>query len=720
MDTQTKSPTAYEQAQHYTSLGWALVAIPPGSKAPTDSGWQKQGKPAEHWQSNPKHSMGLLHGLSGTCALDIDHMGHTRLIFDAMNIDLDALLANYPRIVGNPERGKVLFKVPHGVTLETHKINWPIEGNPSKREVVFELRAGAVQDVLPPSIHPDTQKPYAWAGASCEDLPELPAQLLMLWQGWDDHKDQMADLCPWAAPRPQKRLSERAAPSKPPRDYGEGESVIEQYKAAVPIALALEEAGFTRCEPDRYLSPNSTSKKPGVTVDREANQAFSHHGSDDHINGEHRFDSFNLLALNHNGDLSAAAKEAAEWLGLSKARDATVEDLKMIEHGAKIWRVWTTGESWEDVEVGGPSILNGAKFHDNSRTSVFFVATEFAKEEKPPREWLVPDFVPMFTVSSLYGDGGTGKSLAALQLAVSVALGRPWLGREARAGKALFITAEDDRDELHRRLDDIAEANSVDLSDLHNLLLRSLAGEDALLSTLQKDGSQAPTPLFEEVSAYIESEKPELVVLDTLADLFSGNENDRGQARQFIGMLRGVAIRNRCAVLLLAHPSLSGMTSGTGSGGNTAWSNSVRSRMYLDRVTIKDGSNVIEDNPNLRTLTNKKANYGRTGIEIPLSWEDGVFVTVDSPTGLDAMAMRSKAERKFLEMLRMFTEQGRVVNDKNSAANAPKAFSEHPDGGGISKKLFHRAMETLLADGRIRLVDTDGPASKRTKMLEIV
>ncbi|HEY9147871.1 MAG TPA: AAA family ATPase, partial [Gammaproteobacteria bacterium] len=46
----------------------------------------------------------------------------------------------------------------------------------------------------------------------------------------------------------------------------------------------------------------------------------------------------------------------------------------------------------------------------------------------PEREWLVQDLIPARNVTLLYGDGGTGKSLLALQLAVAVALGRPWLG----------------------------------------------------------------------------------------------------------------------------------------------------------------------------------------------------------------------------------------------------------------------------------------------------
>lgn len=63
----------------------------------------------------------------------------------------------------------------------------------------------------------------------------------------------------------------------------------------------------------------------------------------------------------------------------------------------------------------------------------------------PEREWLVPDLIPARNVTLLYGDGGTGKSLLALQLAVAVALGRSWLGLPVKAGNALFPSAEDGR-----------------------------------------------------------------------------------------------------------------------------------------------------------------------------------------------------------------------------------------------------------------------------------
>ncbi|MDZ7907130.1 MAG: AAA family ATPase [Gemmobacter sp.] len=124
------------------------------------------------------------------------------------------------------------------------------------------------------------------------------------------------------------------------------------------------------------------------------------------------------------------------------------------------------------------------------RASTFFSAATLQGCEVPERQWLVPELVPCRSVTLLYGDGGTGKSLLALQLAACVATGRRWLGRDTAAGKAVFLSAEDEKDELHRRLADIARHEAIELADMDKLTLRSLAGEDAILA--RQEGPSAP------------------------------------------------------------------------------------------------------------------------------------------------------------------------------------------------------------------------------------
>lgn len=347
------------------------------------------------------------------------------------------------------------------------------------------------------------------------------------------------------------------------------------------------------------------------------------------------------------------------------------------------------------------------------RASQFFPASALAGKPVPAREWTVHGLVPKRTVTLLGGDGGTGKSLLALQLAVAVAAHTEWLGKPVQQGRAIFLSAEDETDELHRRLDDVLRATGRDYSDLDGLTMRSLAGEDALLA-VESQLALMETELFRELDARAADEQPELVVIDTLADVYPANENDRAKVRQFVGILRGLAIKRRCSVMLLGHPSLTGLNSGSGTSGSTAWNNSVRSRLYLSRIS----DNGFEPDPDARLLSNKKANYGRTGEEIKLRWDLGRFVAEVMETGLDGLAASAKAERVFLHLLSTLTAQGRRVNAAGGATYAPKVFAEHPDNEGLTKRALKAAMERLLSDGKVT-IGQDGPASRRVTFLEV-
>ena len=211
-------------------------------------------------------------------------------------------------------------------------------------------------------------------------------------------------------------------------------------------------------------------------------------------------------------------------------------------------------------------------------------AASLATKDAPARDWLVPGLIPAHEITMLGGDGGTGKSLLALQLAVATACGTEWVGTLPREGSVLFVSAEDDIAELHRRLANICRVQGPPPDGLDKLHLLSLAGQEAVLAApVQRDGSLSPTRLYEALEVEIEAIRPDLLILDPLADLFGGDEIKRPHARQFIGLLRGLAIKYSMTIVVLSHPSLSGMTSGAGTSGSTAWSNSVRSRLYLER-----------------------------------------------------------------------------------------------------------------------------------------
>src|SRR5690606_21262736 len=213
---------------------------------------------------------------------------------------------------------------------------------------------------------------------------------------------------------------------------------------------------------------------------------------------------------------------------------------------------------------------------------------------------------------------------------------------------------EDETDEFHRRIDGILRTMDATFEDLAgNFLLVPLADRDALLATPDRSGRMVATPLFEKLAAAVTTFRPGIVVLDTSADLFGGDEIKRSQVRQFVALLRRIAIEHDCAVLLLSHPSVAGMQSGTGTSGSTAWNNSVRSRLYLTAE---------KDDPDARLLSTMKSNYGRSGGSIKIRWQDGVFVADDGNRPNPAAGLLAKrADEVFLQLLSSLNRLGQSV-----------------------------------------------------------
>ena len=318
-------------------------------------------------------------------------------------------------------------------------------------------------------------------------------------------------------------------------------------------------------------------------------------------------------------------------------------------------------------------------------------AASFAGQPVQARDWIVPELIPDRNVTDLAGDGGTGKSLLALQLSVAVATGTNWLGHTVKRGPVLYISCEDELSEIQRRLQKIAPQIGS-LTDLHIADLTSAFGTEMML----RNGL---TPLFQQLEDAIQNKRPRLVVIDTRADVFGGDEIDRVQVRSFVRALRVLCMKHDLAIVMLSHPSVVGMQSGTGQSGSTAWGNSVRSRLYLDRAKAADGA---EPDPDLRILRTKKNNYGPTDRELTVRWIEGVFVP-DGTTAavVDRQAREQATAARFVELVEEFEMQGRTVNANSGPNYAPAVFSSYTNAK-FSKHEFRNSMNRLFSVGRIR------------------
>jgi RecA-family ATPase len=356
---------------------------------------------------------------------------------------------------------------------------------------------------------------------------------------------------------------------------------------------------------------------------------------------------------------------------------------------------------------------------ESGETELPFVdMTEWDREEVPMRQWSVLDRLPLRQPALFSGEGATGKTILELQLCAAHVLGRDWLGSLPERGPAIYLGCEDDTDELHRRLADIAKHYGVTFADLieGGLHLICLAGKDALLGTPDRSGRIIATTLFKELLEAAARIKPKHIGIDTSADVYGGNEIDRGQVRQFVGLLRQLAIAADGSVVLISHPSLQGISSGSGLSGSTGWHNSVRARMYL---RSPQGEKDEQPDSDLRELQFLKNNYGRLADRVVLRYRDGVFLAEPGMSVIDRAALEQAIDIAFLLVLGKLIASNRPVSPSPYANNyAPTVIARHPDGKAHSRKDYEAAMERLLNTGKIH-VASSGPPSKQVRFLAL-
>lgn len=353
-------------AQQYTQrYGWELVPLPPMQKFPTADNWGENTikAPEQADQFFSKHQdwgVGLVLGKSKMCSLDIDCEESFQALLAEFGLPAEDL-DGYPCIKGRGRR--ITFRVPAGVDLNYCKLNWPSEKDPTgaihrgmmkdalkarnegniesekairleakqySRFTVFELRVSDEskqrQDVLPPTIHPDTGEAYKWLVQPPKegDWPEPPAWLLAIWTAFDKFKPQFVEACPWG-PKP-----EPVTFTEPKTSTGEGGDVIQQYNLANPLTGHLTRYGYKQ-KGRRWLSPHSGTGIPGVHILPDGERCYIFHASDplcSEDNGQ-PVNSFDLFCYyDHNNDVKEAVKAAAKELGLHKPRIAKPDPIK--------------------------------------------------------------------------------------------------------------------------------------------------------------------------------------------------------------------------------------------------------------------------------------------------------------------------------------------------------------------------------------------------------
>jgi RecA-family ATPase len=282
----------------------------------------------------------------------------------------------------------------------------------------------------------------------------------------------------------------------------------------------------------------------------------------------------------------------------------------------------------------------------------------------------------------------------------------------------MAVNCEDEGDELARRLQPILKHHNANFSDvardLHIFPL--VKHDDAPLLAHVQNGIVRPTKLYTDLLAKVIEVKPICISIDNVADVFGGDEINRVQVRQFVGLMRRLAIAANGYVILSAHPSLQGIASKTGLSGSTQWHNSVRARAYLRGPDDKNGGQSSEG----RVLEFMKSNYSALLSEqVELKWTNGLYLPAPILSAPEQAAARDTAATVFLQLLDRHTREAINVSAKPASNNyAPRLFA------GTAEAKAAAVGKDALVDAMSRLVDADkicaepyGPPSRRSSRL---
>jgi RecA-family ATPase len=245
-------------------------------------------------------------------------------------------------------------------------------------------------------------------------------------------------------------------------------------------------------------------------------------------------------------------------------------------------------------------------------------------------------------------------------------------------------------------------------------------GQDATLcASLGKSGNVETTALYKLLYEAAGDIKPINISIDTLTRAFSGSEIDRVQVYAFANHMQALALVADGSVTILSHPSLSGVQSGSGISGSTAWHGAFRFRQYLKGVRPDGGEQPDDD---IRELEFKKNQYGPKGEAILVRYQGGLFLPERGVFSLDKLAREAAVDEAFLSGLRMLAQQGRdPIEGKSSTQYGPSLIADLPaiKAQGIRKRELELSKERLLAANKIHIGKTDGPPSKAKSRINL-
>lgn len=191
-----------------------------------------------------------------------------------------------------------------------------------------------------------------------------------------------------------------------------------------------------------------------------------------------------------------------------------------------------------NVSPTSPTGFGGAAAQPGTHGSIFVTGDEMLA--KPAGvDWLISGIMPRGAVGMLFGASGAGKSFLALDMALSIVIGRRWHEHHVKQGPVWYLAGEG-------------------FSGL-KLRVRAWQKVHGAGSLARLNVTRNAVPFDADGAAILRSEldatteMPALIIIDTLSRHLQGDENTQKDSAQFVRLCGELASLTGAAVLIVHH-----------------------------------------------------------------------------------------------------------------------------------------------------------------------
>lgn len=328
------------------------------------------------------------------------------------------------------------------------------------------------------------------------------------------------------------------------------------------------------------------------------------------------------------------------------------------------------------------------------RTFRFLNLAEMLIEPAPP-DWLIRGFLERDTLSCLFGAPGSMKSFLALDMSLCIASGRPWHGATTKSGPVFYIAGEGFRGVV-KRIQAWVVAHGVDINGV------PLFTADTPVQFLDQTEAEAVTAAVAELAG--KHGPPRLVVVDTLARCFGGDENSTQDMSAFVAALDQLRGTFGCAAMVIHHVGLADSNRGRGSSvlkGALDFEYSLK--VVGDTRTLSCTKAKDHEAPSDMNFEPEQVDTGWTDRETGQAIMSCILRTVDGVEG--ELKPLTPAQNIALEALKaVCTETGKahIATWRKEAQSRGISQSE---AKRAKDQAFTRAASALLRSGHVETAD---------------